>query len=137
MVKITVPVTTGGEQLADLLDEDTEYHGHQAAHDLRTQDGGEVELPTDGGEGGHVGEACAHNHRKTGTDLLEDGEQLEQGGDGGHHQAGLNEQGLLGVVQPAHAGDDDGGGDDAHHRGHHVLKPQGISWPGGGMEPRN
>ena len=122
----------GREQLPDLLDENAEQDGHATAHDLRAQNGGQVELSADGQQGGHIGEADAHDHRQAGADAVPDGVQLEQGGQGGDDEGHLDEQGAVGVGQGAGVGHHDGGGDDADDGGYHVLEAQGDQLACGG-----
>ena len=116
-----------GEEHPDFLDKDAEENGHKTACQFRTQNGGQVKLHTDGGEGGNIGEADAHNHRQPCADAVENGEQLQQGGDRGDNQRRLNENGFICHAQVANiaAGNDNGRGNDAHHGSHHMLEAQG------------
>ena len=119
----------GREELSDLPDENAEQNGHHAARDFRAQDGGQIKLPADGQEGGHIGKADAHNHRQAGADAAGDGVELNQGGNRGDQQGNLNEQGPVGPGQAAGVGYHDSGGDDAHNGGYHMLEPQGNQLP--------
>ena len=121
----------GREQLSDLLDENSKQDGHAAAHNLRPQNGGQVELTADGQQGGHVGEADAHDHRQAGADAAPDGVQLEQGGQGGDNEGHLDQQGAVAVGQAGGVGHHDSRGDDAHNGGNHVLEAQGDQLAGG------
>ena len=66
------------------------------------------------------------------SDAPEDGEQLEEGGQGGEDEGDLNHQGLLLLAEATGVGNEDGGGDDAHHGSHHVLESQGNELSCGG-----
>jgi len=54
-----------GEEPADGLDKNAEHDGHHTADQFRPQNSGQAKLPADGGEGGDIGEADAHNYRQT------------------------------------------------------------------------
>ena len=109
MVKMTVPVTRGGNSLQ-----------------LGPQDGGQAELSADGGQRGDVGEADAHDYRQPGADAPEDREQLEQRGQGCDDEGRLDQRSFLIGAQAAHlaARNDERRSDHAHDGGHHVLQPQ-------------
>ncbi len=121
----------GREEHPDFLDEDAEENGHKAAGKLCPQNGGQVELHSDGGEGGDVGKADAHNHRQPCADAAENGEQLQKGGNGGDDQGRLDEDGFVRNAQVAHiaAGDDDGGSNNPYHGSNHVLQAKWDELP--------
>lgn len=123
MVKITVPVTRR-EQGADPLDQHPEDDGNDASHDLRAQYGGQAEFAANGLERGDVGEADAHDDGQAGADAVEDGKELEQGGQGGQDQRDLDHQGLVRAAQTAGVRNQDGRGNDADYGGDHVLESQ-------------
>ena len=80
--------------------------------------------------GGVVAKAFAHDHGQPGADAPDEGEELEQGGQGGEEQRHLDHEGAVAAGDAAHVGDEHGGGDDPHHGGHHMLETQGDELTG-------
>ena len=99
--------------MGELLVEHAHEDGDEASDQLRAEYGGEVEAAAQGNEQRDIGEACAHNDRKTGADVLAHRKQLDKRRDCRDEQRRLDQDDLVRFRQTRDSRNDDGRRDTA------------------------